>query len=116
MSRSLRAKGLSGQAEQYRNNIALDDAGHVEGLDLNFTQRDRLERKIHQLARNRIKPTPPTQVGFEEVRRITLAKISIARGEAPVYMLDGIVYLRQGSSDVQAQPDDIISLVAEFAF
>ena len=42
--------------------------------------------------------------------------IDPARGEAPVYMLDSIVYLRQGSSDVQAQPDDIISLVAEFAF
>ena len=45
-----------------------------------------------------------------------IGKISVARGEAPVYMLDGVVYLRQGSSDVQAQPDDIISLIAEFAF
>jgi predicted HTH transcriptional regulator len=94
----------------------LDDAGQVEGLDLNFTQRDRLERKTHQLARNRFEPTPPAQVGFGGVLGMTLGKISIARGEAPVYMLDGVVYLRQGSSDVQAQPDDIISLVAEFAF
>jgi hypothetical protein len=95
--------------------IGVDDAGHVKGLDLDFKQRDRLERKIHQLARNRIKPTPPIQVGFEEVRGMTLAKISIARGEAPVYMLDGVVYLRQGSSDVQAQPDDLTRLIAAFA-
>jgi hypothetical protein len=31
-------------------------------------------------------------------------------------MLDGVVYLRQGSSDVHAQPDDIVSLVAGLAF
>jgi predicted HTH transcriptional regulator len=55
-------------------------------------------------------------VPFEEPCGINIARISVARGEAPVYMLDGVIYLRQGSSDVQAQPDDIVSLVAEFAF
>ncbi len=96
--------------------IGVDDAGHVKGLDLDFKQRDRLERKIHQLARNRIKPTPPIQVIFEDLRGITIARISVARGEAPLYMTDGVVYLRQGSADVQAQPDDLTRLVAEFAF
>jgi ATP-dependent DNA helicase RecG len=96
--------------------IGVDDAGHVKGLDLDFKQRDRLELKIHQLARNRIKPTPPIQVSFEEIRGMIIAEISVARGEAPVYMLDGLVYLRQGSADVQAQPDDLTRLVAEFAF
>jgi predicted HTH transcriptional regulator len=62
------------------------------------------------------KPTLPIQVAFQELRGMLIGKISVARGEAPVYMLDGVVYLRQGSSDVQAQPGDIISLVAEFAF
>ena len=96
--------------------IGIDDAGHVKGLDLDFKRRDAWERRIHQLVRTRIKPTPPIQVSFEELRGMLIGKISVARGEAPVYMLDGVVYLRQGSSDVQAQPDDIISLVAEFAF
>jgi hypothetical protein len=96
--------------------IGIDDAGHVKGLDLDFKGRDAWERRIHQLARARVKPTPPIPVAFEELRGMLIGKISVARGEAPVYMLDGVVYLRQGSSDVQAQPDDIISLVAEFAF
>jgi hypothetical protein len=96
--------------------IGVDDARHVKGLDLDFKQRDRLELRIHQLARNRIKPTPPIQVSFEEIRGVIIAKISVARGEAPLYMLDGVVYLRQGSADVQAQPDDLTRLVAEFAF
>jgi len=96
--------------------IGIDDAGHVKGLDLDFNRRDAWERRIYQLVRTRIKPTPPIQVAFEELRGMLVGKISVARGEAAVYMLDGVVYLRQGSSDVQAQPDDIISLVAEFAF
>jgi hypothetical protein len=96
--------------------IGVDDAGHVKGLDVDFKQRDRLERKIHQLVRTRIKPTPPIQVAFEELRSMIIARISVARGEAPLYMMDGVVYLRQGSSDVQAQPEDLIGLVAEFAF
>jgi hypothetical protein len=96
--------------------VGIDDGGHVEGLDLDFKSRDAWERRIHQLVRARIKPTPPIQVTFEDLRGMLVGKISVARGEAPVYMLEGLVYLRQGSSDVKAQPDDIISLVAEFAF
>ena len=96
--------------------VGIDDAGHVKGLDLDYKGKDAWERRVHQLARTRIKPVPPVQVVFEEIRGMTVGKISVARGEAPVYMLDGVVYLRQGSSDVQAQPDDIVSLVAEFAF
>ena len=67
--------------------IGIDDAGHVRGLDLDFTQRDRLERKIRQLVRNRIKPTPPFEVTFEEVRGFAIAKVSVARGEAPAYLM-----------------------------
>jgi hypothetical protein len=55
-------------------------------------------------------------VAFEELRGINIARLSVARGEAPLLIPDGVGYLRQGSSDVQTQPDDIISLVAEFAF
>jgi len=96
--------------------IGVDDAGHIKGMELDFKQRDRLERKIHQLARNRVKPTPPIQVVFEELRGMTVGRISVARGEKPLYTLDNVVYLRRGSSDVQAQPDEIISLVTQFAF
>jgi predicted HTH transcriptional regulator len=96
--------------------IGVDDSGHVKGLALDFKQRDGLERKIHQLVRTRIKPTPPTQVLFEESRGMKIARIYVARGEAPLYKADGVVYLRQGSADVQAQPDDLTRLVAEFAF
>jgi hypothetical protein len=96
--------------------IGIDDVGHVKGLELDFQQRDRLERRIRQLVRSRIKPTPPIQLTFEDVRDLTVAKITVARGEAPVYMIGGVIYLRYGSADVQAQPEDLRRLVAEFAF
>ena len=47
---------------------------------------------------------------------MTVGRISVARGEKPLYTLDSVVYLRRGCSDVQAQPDEIISLVTQFAF
>ena len=91
--------------------IGIDDAGHVRGLDLDFTHKDRLERKIRQLLRNRIKPTPHIHITFEDVRNLVVAKIIVARGEAPAYMMAGVIYVRYGSSDVQAQPDDLKRLV-----
>ena len=96
--------------------VGIDDSGHVKGLDLDFKRKDAWERRIHQLARTRIKPAPPVEVVFEEIRGMTVGRISVARGEKPLYTLDNVVYLRRGSSDVQAQPDEIISLVTQFAF
>ena len=97
--------------------VGIDDTGHVKGLDLDFKRKDALERRIHQLARTRIKPvSPPVQVAFDDIRGMTVGRISVARGEKPLYTLDSVVYLRRGSSDVQAQPDEIISLVTQFAF
>jgi hypothetical protein len=95
--------------------IGIDDAGHVKGMELNSARRDRLERKVHQLVRNRIRPKPPVQIVFEEVRGLTVVKINVSRGEAPAHMLGGVVYLRDGSSDVQAQAEDLIKLVAGYA-
>ena len=56
------------------------------------------------------------QVVFDDIRGMTVGRISVAREEKPLYTLDNVVYLRRGSSDVQAQPDKIISLVTQFAF
>jgi len=96
--------------------IGVDDAGHVKRLELDFTQRDRMEQKIRELIRSRIKPTPPVQITFENVRGLLVAKIAVASGEAPAYMIGGTIYIRNGSSDVQAQPEDVVRLVSEFAF
>lgn len=95
--------------------IGIDDAGHVKGLGLDFKQRDRMEQKIRQLVRNRIRPTPPIQIAFEEVRGLLIAKIVVARGEDPVYLMGGVIYVRYGSSDVQAQPEDLKRIVLNYA-
>jgi hypothetical protein len=92
--------------------VGVDDLGKIRGLEFNFTQRDRFERKIRQLVRNRIKPSPPVDITFEEIRGLVVAKITVARGESTVYLLNGVIYVRSGSSDVQAQPEDLMRLVA----
>jgi hypothetical protein len=92
--------------------IGIDDEGHIKGLAFNSKQRDLLEQKLRQLAHNRINPMPPMQIVFEEIRELTVAKIIVARGDAPIYMLDGRIYVRSGSLDMPAEPDDVLRLLA----
>ena len=95
--------------------IGVDDGGHIMGLKLDYKQRDRLEQKIRQLVRSRIRPAPAIQVGFEDIRGLTVASIMVSRGEAPAHTLGGVVYIRDGSSDIQAQPEDLLRLFTEYA-
>ena len=37
-------------------------------------------------------------------------------GEAPPYMIGGTICVRDGSSDLQAQPEDVVRLVSQQAF
>jgi hypothetical protein len=95
--------------------IGIDDAGHVRGLVRNLTEKDRFERKIYQLVRNRIRPRPPIQVAFDDIRGLLIARIIVARGHALAYMMGGVIYIRNGSADIQAQPEDLGRLIAEYA-
>jgi len=96
--------------------VGVDDSGKIRGLEFDFNQRDRFERKIRQLVRHRLKPGPPIQINFEDVRGVLVAKIAAAHGQEPLYLLNGVIYVRSGSSDVQAQPEDVKKLVAGYAF
>ena len=95
--------------------IGIDDTAKVKGLDLDATRRDRLERKIGQLVRNRIRPRPPIQVTFQRVNDREVACVTVARGEALAYLLGAAIYRRHGSADIQAQPEDLAQLVAQYA-
>jgi hypothetical protein len=93
--------------------IGVDDDGNVRGLPPSYRQRDRFDQKIHQMVRSHIKPAPPIQIGFESVQGGNVAKISVARGDEPVYLLNGVIYIRTGSLDMPAQPADIARLFTE---
>lgn len=93
--------------------IGVDDAGHVKGLGLDFSHKDRMERKIRQLIRARILPTPPVQLAFEEFSELVVGKVAVAKGDVPPYMIGGTIYIRHGSSDVQARPDEVVRLVSQ---
>jgi hypothetical protein len=95
--------------------IGVDDGGRVTGLDLSPKERDRLEQKIRQLVRGHIKPAPPIQVIFEDLRGTSVAKIVVSREEATAYLLGGVIYVRDGSTDVQAQPEDLKRLIREYS-
>lgn len=95
--------------------IGIDDGGRIRGLDLDFKAKDRIEGKIRQLVRSRIRPTPPVHLTFEDHRGLVILKIAVARGEDPAYLLNGVIYVRYGFSDVQAQPEDLKRLISEYA-
>lgn len=87
--------------------LGIDDTGHVIGLGLDYKQKDRLELKVRELVKNSIRPSPPVQITFEDLRGLVVARIDVAWGGVPPYMMGGVIYIRRGSSDVQAQPEDV---------
>ena len=94
--------------------VGVDDHGHIKGLSLSPKQKDLFEQRVRQVVRNRINPMPPIQVTFEEMNGLIVAKIAVARGDAQAYMMSGVIYVRSGSTDVQAQPEDLKRLVMEY--
>jgi hypothetical protein len=94
--------------------IGVDDEGNVRGLPAAYKERDRLKLKVDQMIRSRIRPRPPSHFVFEEVGGNNVGKITVVRGDAPAYLLNGVVYIRHGSSDVRAQPEDLAKLFAEY--
>lgn len=96
--------------------VGVDDSGKIKGLAFDTKQKDRFERKVLQLTRSRVKPFPPIEISFANIRECQIAQIIVARGEEPIYMLNGVIYLRSGSSDVQAQPEEVQRLFLDYAY
>lgn len=96
--------------------IGIEDDGKVRGIKLDTTQeKDRLSQRIHQVVRQRIKPSPPIQVDFPDARGILVCRIFVPRGEEPLYFLDGVIYVRYGPTDIKAQPEIVKRLLAAYA-
>ncbi len=96
--------------------VGIDDSGHPSGMELDFKQKDRFFRKIRQLVRTHIKPPLHIQLTFDDLRGRAIAKITVVRAEAPAYIMRGVIYVRDGFSDVQAQPEDLKKLMFQYAF
>jgi hypothetical protein len=92
--------------------LGIDDNRHPKGLRVDDKGRDRLEQKVRELIKNRVKPIPPVEIKFEELHGMVIARIAVACGGEPPYMMSGVIYVRRGSSDVQAQPEDVRRLMS----
>jgi uncharacterized protein YuzE len=95
--------------------IGIDDDGKITGIDANTPKKkDIFCQKIHNLVKNKIKPYPIIKIDFEEIRGYIIARIFVPRGEEMLYCLNGVVYVRDGNSDVIAQPEIIKKIVMEY--
>ena len=85
--------------------VGVDDAGRIAGIEMDgLKEKDRFSHRLHQIVRDRIKPVPIIQVNFIDIRTLTICSVFVPRGEEPLYFLDGVIYVRDGSSDIKAQP------------
>jgi len=97
--------------------IGIEDEGQIKGIQAaGPKERDQLSQRIYQLVRQRIKPTPSIRVDFAAVKGYTVCTLFVPRGEEPLHLLDGVIYLRCGSSDIKAQPEIVKRLLAAHAF
>jgi predicted HTH transcriptional regulator len=55
----------------------------------------------------------PMQLTFEDFHELVVGKIAVAKVDVPPYMMGGTLYIRHGSSDVQARPDEVVRLVSQ---
>ncbi len=97
--------------------IGIENEGQIKGIPTaGPKERDQLSQHIYQLVRQRIKPTPSIRVDFADVKGYTVCTVFVPRGEEPLHFLDGVIYLRYGSSDIKAQPEMVKRLLAAHAF
>jgi len=96
--------------------IGIEDNGDVHGLRLDGAKaRDALLERIHQAVRNRLRAVPLIQVDFLQVEEPTVCRIFVPRGDQPLHVMDGIIYVRDGAADIKAPPERVLRLMEEYA-
>jgi len=93
--------------------IGVDDRGQIVGLGLDYKKQDVFAQRVRNLSRSYIRPIPPMQITFEDIRGLVVATVAVARGTETLYVLNGAVYVRDGASDVLAQDGDYKRMLAE---
>ena len=95
--------------------IGVDDNGRITGIEVNGVKhKDRYSERLHQLVRARILPPPSIQVAFVTIRDFTVLVLFVPRGEEPLYFMDGVVYVREGSADLTARPEIVRRILTEY--
>jgi hypothetical protein len=96
--------------------IGVDDAGKITGIKLDTPgEKSSFAHKIYTVVRQRVKPIPPIEMYFEDIRGYVVARVIVARGDERLYFLDGIIYVRHGDSDVKGEPSVVSRILQEYA-
>jgi predicted HTH transcriptional regulator len=94
----------------------VSDHHRVVGLNLaSGPDRERFVTGIQNAVRDRIRPNPFIDVGFEKVDEGTVARIFVPRGDQPLYCCDGRPCIREGPQGVVADGMKVAKIVMEFA-
>ena len=96
--------------------VGVANNGQVVGIDVSSLEdKDRFVTSLQNAIRDRIRPTPFIDAGFEDTDGRTVAVIFVPRGDQPLYCCDGRPYLRKGPQSVAGNGDEVARTVLEFA-
>jgi hypothetical protein len=96
--------------------IGIEDNGNIHDLRLDGAKaRDAVAERIHQAVRHRIRPAPLIRVDFVEAEGRSICRVFVPRGEQPLHVMDGVIWVRDGASDIKAPPERVLKLIEEYS-
>ncbi len=96
--------------------MGVGDNGRVEGVKADsMEERDKFCQRLLNAVRDRVRPVPVIEIGFEQYEGLMVAKIFVPRGEEQLYSLGGRFYIRREVESVAAEPEDIRRLIEQYA-
>lgn len=105
---------LSSQTEGGTVFIGIRKDGKVVGVnDVNTeTERDFWRIRVRNIATKTMKPPNPVTVYFNEHDGLSVVKIWVPEGSAPIYYVDDIAYIRNLEESRKAAPEEIEEYIA----
>ncbi|CAM3524700.1 ATP-binding protein [Thalassospira profundimaris] len=96
--------------------LGVSKAGGVIGLAdcESASERERLLDRVAGICANSIKPSVTPALAFAVVEDRTVLAIAVPKGDAPLYYVAGVPYLRQMATSRPAEPHEVIDRVLDW--
>jgi predicted HTH transcriptional regulator len=97
--------------------VGVADHGEIVGIPLatsTVKDRDVILQRVRNIAATSIKPPVFVRTKFLDMNGKIVLRVFVPRGSAPVYVVEGVVYLRHMASVMKAEPDQLLSIVTRW--
>jgi hypothetical protein len=92
--------------------LGVNDNAEVVGLDERTPKdREQLQQKIRNIAAQVVKPAAFVRSTFMQHGAKTVLRIFVPRGNEPIYLVDGVPYIRYMAAVVKASPEELQAII-----